>query len=335
MYSSMLSTDQSISTDRYALHDLRNEDLNTFPEEVREGLSNPVKTLPPKYFYDERGSQLFEQICRTPEYYPTRAERALLSQHSKDIVRHAGSELVAELGSGSSAKTERLLEEAMQDNDNLHYVPIDVCREMLEQASGRLLERYPELTVTAIAAEYATGLQRVPDSDAPRLFMFLGGSIGNFERNEAEEFVARVAGSMRSGDWFLLGADRVKDAGVLNAAYNDAQGITAEFNLNILRVINRKLGADFRLDQFEHHAFFNLDEEQIEMHLRSRRSQTVSIPKLSLQIDFAQGETVRTEISRKFTPDSLDELCSSAGMTVEQHFEANKAYFSLVLARKN
>ena len=205
---------------------------------------------------------------------------------------------------------------------------------MLEQASGRLLDRYPDLTVTAIAAEYTRGLRRIPESDAARLFMFLGGSIGNFECHEAEEFTSTVADSMRSGDWFLLGADRVKDEKVLNAAYNDAQGITAEFNLNILRVINRELGADFQLDQFEHRAFFNTKEEQVEMHLRSRKTQTVSIPCLSLIVDFAKDETVRTEISRKFTPDSLNELCSSAGMTIEHHFQPDNEYFSLVLARK-
>jgi len=321
-------------THRYALHDLRAREVDTFPEDVRQGLGGSNKTLPAKYFYDERGSQLFEQICGTPEYYPTRTERALLGQYAESIVTHTGASLVTELGSGSSTKTECLLDAATAD-DGLHYVPIDVCREMLESAAERLLSRYPDLTVTAIAGDYISGLQQVPESRTARLFMFLGGSIGNFERQEAHMFLATVAGRMESGDWFLLGADRVKDEAVLNAAYNDDQGITAAFNLNMLRVINRRLGANFRLDQFQHYAFFNTEEAQVEMHLRSCKSQTVSIPKLSMDVEFAENETVRTEISRKFTPDTLDELFSSAGMSIKQHYSPSNKYFSLVLAQKN
>lgn len=321
--------------DRYALYDLRDQVSNSLPEDVRVGLSRPEKTLPPKYFYDEHGSQLFEQICRTPEYYPTRAERTLLKKHAESIVRHTDAQLFTELGSGSSSKTQCVLDAATRLRGAVHYVPIDVCREMLEDASERLLENYPGLTVTAVAGEYVSGLSRVPHSGAPRLFMFLGGSIGNFEPDEAHEFTKRVADSMEQGDWFLLGADRVKDEAVLNAAYNDAQGITAQFNLNILRVLNRELGADFDLDGFEHEAFFDAGRAQIEMHLRSCKYQTVSISDLELDVEFAEGETVRTEISRKFTPDTLDELCSNAGMEIEEHYESDKGYFSLVLARKN
>jgi len=324
-----------IPSTRYVLHDLRSVVDDTFSEDVRWGLTKPLKSLPPKYFYDERGSKLFEDICRTPEYYPTRTERALLDRHAASIIQDTGIRLMTELGSGSSAKTETLLDAAVSAADGVHYVPIDVCREMLESASVRLLDRYPELKVTAIAGDYVYGLQRVPNSRAPRLFMFLGGSIGNFEKDEAHNFVATVAHSMDRGDWFLLGADRVKDEEVLNAAYNDNQGVTAAFNLNILRVINRNLGADFRLDQFKHYAYFNSEESQVEMHLRSCKSQTVSIPRLSLVVEFGENEMVRTEISRKFTPSMLDELCTGAGLSIEEHFTPDNEYFSLVLARKN
>lgn len=326
---------ESTVTNRYALYDLRGSTTSSLPDEVRVGLTSAAKTLPPKYFYDEKGSQLFEKICKTPEYYPARAEHGLLKEHAESIVRCTGSQLFAELGSGSSSKTQCLLDAAARTSANIHYVPIDVCCEMLEDASERLLARYPGLIVTALAGDYVSGLQHVPDSRAPRLFMFLGGTIGNFERDESHEFALTVADCMEKDDWFLLGADRVKDEAVLNAAYNDAQGITAEFNLNILRVLNRELGADFDLDAFTHEAFFNPEKAQIEMHLRSCKYQTVFVSELMLEVEFAENETVRTEISRKFTPDTLDELCSGAGMSIERHYESENGYFSLVLARKN
>lgn len=305
----------------------------TLAHDVRSGLAARPKTLPPKYFYDERGSRLFDDICATPEYYPTRTERQLLERHAAEIARCCRPATIIEFGSGTAAKTEHLLEAAL-NGDKLDFVPIDVSEETLAAAAERLLADYNHLRIDAWVGDYDAGLEHMHRYPGPRLFLFLGGSIGNFEDAEAVAFLSRIAAAMGPADYFLLGADRVKDEGVLNAAYNDAAGVTAQFNLNLLRVINRELDAEFELDQFEHEAFFNRELARIEMHLRANRSHKVAIRALDMEVEFERGESIMTEISRKFTSESLRRIFATAGLALENFYQPDNEYFSLVLARR-
>ena len=321
--------------ERFKLFELPHESLSaTLARDVRSGLTTPPKSLPPKYFYDDAGSQLFEQICATPEYYPTRTERELLERFGTDIMTASNAACVIELGSGSATKTECLFRAAPAQQLQ-RFVSIDVSAVSQTQAAERLLTRYPGLSVDAWVADYDAALAQMARYSGPRLFVFLGGSIGNFDDADAVAFVSRIGAAMLPGDRFLLGADRVKSHAVLNAAYNDAAGVTAAFNLNVLRVINRELAADFKLEQFAHEAFFNPAQSRIEMHLRSRSAQTVRIAALDLQLAFAEGETILTEISRKFTHAGLLDLLERAGMTAERCLQPANEYFTLLLARTN
>lgn len=306
---------------------------SSIAEDVREGLAQRPRWLPPKYFYDERGSWLFDQICKTREYYPTRTEDDLLQQFARHIIETTRPQTIFELGSGASRKTVHLLNACEQQGCFSLYQPLDVCGEMLIDAGQRLTRHYKWLDIEALVGEYQDGLDFVANADGPGLYVFLGGSIGNFTRQEAEGFLGRVRKSMSGNDYLLLGADRVKSEAVLNSAYNDARGYTEAFNLNLLNVLNRELEADFRVDRFAHHAFFNTEEHQIEMHLRSREGQTVRIESLELELEFAAGESIRTEISRKFTPESLQQLLETAGFRMVEHFQPENGYFSLVLMK--
>lgn len=305
---------------------------SSIAEDVRKGLALRPRWLPPKYFYDERGSWLFDQICKTKEYYPTRTEDALLQRYAHRIIELARPHTIFELGSGASRKTVHLLDACEEQACYSRYQPLDVCGEMLIDAGQRLTRNYKWLDIEALVGEYQAGLDFVADSEGPGLYVFLGGSIGNFTHEEAIGFLRRVRRSMSPSDYLLLGADRVKEEVILNAAYNDSQGYTEAFNTNVLTVLNRELDADFQTDCFAHHAFFNTQEHQIEMHLKSRVAQTVTIESLELQLDFAEGESIRTEISRKFTPDSLVALLAAAGFSMAEHFQPENGYFSLVLA---
>jgi len=317
-----------------AIRTLHGERLSSnIQADVRTGLSASPKWLPPKYFYDERGSALFEQICRTPEYYPSRLEDALLARSAAEIIQQARPSTIIELGSGSSRKTAHLFAACERQACYGRYLPLDVCREMLLYAGQRLLQRYPWLEIEALVGDYGLGLKHLPASAGPRLFLFLGGTIGNFTEPEASSFLKNLRAVMHSNDRFLLGVDRVKETAVLNAAYNDAQGYTAAFNLNILRVLNRALNAEFDLDTFTHAAWYNETESRIEMHLHSKLNQLIKLKALNLKIKFNKGESILTEISRKFTPQSLATSLSHAGFAVERHYQAENNYFSLVLAR--
>jgi len=303
-------------------------------EDARAGLSGTPKSLPPKYFYDERGSWLFDMICLTPEYYPTRTEAALLARHAGEIVATAAPATILELGSGASRKTHYLMDACEALGNRCAYQPMDVCAEIMLEAARRLLERHDWLRVDAVVGDYVHGLADLPAGQGPRLFAFLGGTIGNFDETESARFLTGLRSIMGPEDWFLLGADRVKDTHVLNAAYNDAQGYTAEFNLNVLRVLNRELGASFDLQAFRHHAFFDPRLSRIEMHLVSRRSQAVHIPPIGLTVEFSGGESLLTEISRKFTSEELEQQLRAAGMRVVKHFTPDNEFFSLLLARR-
>ena len=321
--------------DRLAIRVVESSAHSTLADDVRCGLLAMPKWLPPKYFYDRHGSWLFERICETPEYYPTRIERQLLTDVAAQIIQATAAETLVELGSGSAEKTELLLAPMASQSGRRHYVPIDVCEPVMIESGNRLIRKYPALEVRALVGDYYACLEQLPARDGPCLFAFLGGSIGNFETTEAVDCIQKIRAAMNPGDHFLLGADRIKDQSVLDAAYNDAQGFTARFNLNVLRVLNRELEGDFNLSRFVHEAFYDVDRRRIEMHLRATEPHTVHLSTLDERVEFERGETVLTEISRKFLADDLENLVADGGLTVTHHFEAPQAYFSLVLAQRS
>ena len=304
---------------------------------VADGLSQPRKRLPCRFFYDEAGSQLFEQICELKEYYPTRTERAILERQAPDIIAQAKQSQpdaplsLVEFGSGSSIKTRLLIQSALAQQPALTYVPIDISGDFLRASCLELLDDYPQLRVSGIAAEYSDALRVLPDPEGPRLFLFLGSNIGNFANDEAQAFLARLRDVMRPADRLLLGVDLVKDRAVLRAAYNDASGVTAQFNKNLLTHINRELTADFDLDQFTHDAPFVEDGSRIEMRLVSRRDQTVTIEYLDMTFDIAAGEIIHTENSHKYTLDSVSRLCGPAGLELQSCWTDDREWFAELL----
>ncbi|MFI5395334.1 MAG: L-histidine N(alpha)-methyltransferase [Candidatus Binatia bacterium] len=301
--------------------------------DVRRGLSLRRKMLPPKYFYDAYGSQLFDAICDLPEYYLTRTEYALLAAVADEIVGLAAPDDLVEFGSGASRKTRLLLDALGRAGLYTRYVPMDVSESMLRCGAQALLADYPEIQIHAVVGDYERHLDRLPRG-RHRLVAFLGSTIGNFTPAEADRFLRRVADRMHPGEHFLLGVDLIKDLGVLQSAYNDAGGVTAEFNRNILRVVNRDLDADFDPSAFEHVAFFNVDASQIEMHLRACEAHTVQIHALNLAITFAAGETILTEISRKFTRRDTEAMLRRAGFEPVRWFEPANGYFGLALVQR-
>lgn len=302
-----------------------------FARDVLAGLSMQPKKLPPKYFYDEHGSWLYDKICQVPEYYPARTEEALLVEKSIDIIKLAKPDTILELGSGTSRKTMHLLDACDSLQCYADYLPLDVCEEILRDAGKRLIGSYDWLKIRALVGDYSEGFHNVPTDNGVRLYVFLGGTLGNLDEDEAEKFLLRLQSLMGPKDYLLLGVDRVKDVNVLNAAYNDSQGYTAAFNRNVLSVINRELGGHFNPDTFVHRAWFNDEKSQIEMHLHSIHPQSVRIDALDTEIRFEQDESIHTEISRKFTLSSLNDLVSRANLSIVEHYEPANGYFSLVL----
>jgi L-histidine Nalpha-methyltransferase len=288
----------------------------TLAEDVRDGLGAVPKTLPPKYFYDELGSVLFDAICLLPEYYPTRAEREILTRSAREIVARvpAPVELV-ELGSGSAEKTRFVIEAILERQPALHYVPVDISAAALELSSRALLGTYEGLRITGYASEYAGALSALRESPAEgtRLALFLGGNIGNFKKGKARAFLRDLRKILSTGDALLLGADLRKDAAVLEAAYDDALGVTAAFNLNLLSRINRELGAEFDLRRFAHRAHYNERRGRIEMHLVSRGAQAVEVRALGMTVRFRDGETIHTENSHKYDLDGLSRMAADTG----------------------
>ena len=302
-------------------------------EDVRDGLLSPPRSLPPKYFYDETGSELFTQICNTPEYYPTRTEDRLLASYSLNIIEQARPEQILELGSGNSQKTRRLFDACEQLNHICNYAPFDVCAPMLESTSLQLQTEYEWLEVLPMLGDYHAGLDNLPVFHGRRLYVFLGSTIGNFSPHAACNFLAEIRNSMQPGDYLLLGADRVKNNAVVNAAYNDSQGLTAEFNLNLLNVLNRELDADFRVDNFSHQAGFNENYSRVEMWLVCTRDHTVTIQDLDEMITFRDGDEILTEISHKYTFAEIENLLQQCGYIIKSHYQPANQYFSLILAR--
>ncbi|MEV8531296.1 L-histidine N(alpha)-methyltransferase [Streptomyces sp. NPDC051211] len=296
--------------------------------DVLHGLTRSPKVLPPKWFYDARGSELFEEITRLPEYYPTRAEREILLERAREIASESGARTLVELGSGSSEKTRHLIE-ALPALDT--YVPVDVSESALAGAADTLLAEHPGLRVHALLADF-TGPLQLPETPGPRLVVFLGGTIGNLRPPERAEFLHAVRAMLSPGDALLMGTDLVKEESVLVAAYDDAQGVTAEFNRNVLAVINRELDADFRPDDFEHVALWNREQEWIEMRLRARSELSVKIRALNLVVPFAAGEEILTEVSAKFRQDGLRSELAAAGLELVQWWTDAAGRFALSLS---
>jgi L-histidine N-alpha-methyltransferase len=302
-------------------------------EDVREGLSCPFKELPPKYFYDERGSELFERITELHEYYPTRAERSILDARADEIVAAASPTTLIELGSGSAAKTRCLLESMSAAGSLETYVPVDISEEITRRVAGELVEEYEGLRVHGVICDYETHLERIPREEGA-LIAFLGGTIGNFRPGPRRSFLARIATLMYPEDRFLLGTDLVKDRAVLESAYNDASGVTAEFNKNVLHVLNRELDADFDPDLFEHVAFWDPDNNWIDIRLRSLAEQFIDLRALDMRTHFARNEEVRTEISTKFTRERLGASYADAGLELVEWWTDPEGLYALSLARR-
>jgi L-histidine Nalpha-methyltransferase len=307
----------------------------TMARDVRAGLSSYPKELAPKYFYDERGSQLFEQITELPEYYPTRAEREILSERSAEILTTAGSpSVLVELGSGSAAKTRHLLS-AMREAGSLEtYVPVDISEEITHETAACLVDEYPGLAVRGLVCDFEQDLERIPPAEeGARLIAFLGGTIGNLYPRPRQAFLERIAALFGPGDQLLLGTDLIKDPTRLEAAYDDSAGVTAEFNKNVLEVLNRELGADFDLDLFEHVARYDAEAERMDIRLRSLADQAVRVDGLDLDITFTDGEEMRTEISTKFTRERLESVYAGAGLEMSGWFTDAAGDYALSLAR--
>jgi L-histidine N-alpha-methyltransferase len=311
---------------------LSGDALASLPEDVRSGLGGgPPYTLAPKYFYDERGSELFDQITELPEYYPTRAERAILNRHAPEIVSRTGTHELVELGSGSASKTRALLY-AMAGAGTLdRYVPVDVSRVPVERCSDELTELYPGLEVHGLIGDFERDLVHLPGGER-RLFAFLGGTIGNFDPAARTRFLRTLRSLLGPSDWLVLGTDLVKDPEVLVRAYDDAAGVTAAFNVNVLRVLNRELDGDFDVDGWRHAARWNAGESWIEMRLRALRDQRVVLPGADLTVQFAAGDEIRTEISAKFTRERIERELAAADMRLDELFTDPDGLFALSLA---
>jgi L-histidine Nalpha-methyltransferase len=306
----------------------------TMAADVRAGLLAEPKELAPKYFYDERGSQLFERITELEEYYPTRAERAILAERSAEVIAAAGApETLVELGSGSASKTRHLLS-AMRDAGCLRtYVPVDISEEITHETAESLVEEYPGLAVRGLVCDFEHHLERIPDREGGRLLAFLGGTIGNLYPEARRDFLARLAALMGPEDRLLLGTDLVKETDRLEAAYDDAEGVTAEFNKNVLEVLNRELGADFDLDAFEHVARYDTKQARMDIRLRSLVKHDVRLDGLDLTVSFGEGEEMRTEISSKFTRERLETVYDEAGLVLSGWFTDAADDYALSLAR--
>ena len=302
-------------------------------DDVLDGLTRPFKELPPKHFYDARGSELFDRITELPEYYPTRAERQILEEHAADLAETTGASELVELGSGSAEKARILLDAMAQTGALRRYVALDVSEQALRQAARELTADYRGLEFEGLVGDFERHLDGLPAADGvPRIVALLGGTIGNFPPGTRRRLLREIRRVLGPSDHFLLGTDLVKDPAVIEAAYDDSAGVTAEFNRNVLHVINRELDADFEPDNFDHVAFFDRRHEWIEMRLRAREAQSALIKRLGLRVEFQAGEELRTEISAKFTRQRLEADFRAAGLELEQWYTDDEERFALSLA---
>ena len=315
----MLETQPAqIGEEKFLIHNLvKREPRAGLAEDVRRGLSSQPKRFLPKYFYDQLGSQLFEAICLLPEYYLTRAENEILERYADEIVSSLdGNTTLLEMGSGSASKTRLIIEALLRKQEELLFIPVDISASALDSSSRILLQSYPQLKIEAYAADYFAGLAELEKQQRTRtLALFLGSNISNFDPDEALKFLHALRQVLRSGDALLLGADLKKERRVLEAAYNDALGVTAAFNLNVLARINRELGGNFDLTAFKHRAFYNEAAGRIEIYIESRRVQTVSINQLEMEVEFGEGEQIHTENSHKYDLSDIGKLASETGFT--------------------
>ncbi|MFG1799785.1 L-histidine N(alpha)-methyltransferase [Micromonospora carbonacea] len=310
---------------------LEEQDLGrSLRDDVRTGLTARPKWLPPKWFYDARGSELFEEITRLPEYYPTRAERSVLARRAGDVAELTGAKTLIELGSGSSEKTRLLLDAFTRRGGLGTFVPLDVSVSALRQSTEQIATDYPGLRVRGIVGDFTRHLDRLP-TGGRRLVIFLGGTIGNLLPAERARFLAAMRASLEPGDWLLIGTDLVKDPSIVVPAYDDAAGVTAEFNRNVLRVVNRELGADFDPEAFAHVALWDPEQEWIEMRLRAERPVRARV--LDLDVEFAAGEELRTEVSAKFRPAGIAGELAAAGFTAREFWTDADGLFGVTLAR--
>jgi L-histidine N-alpha-methyltransferase len=312
--------------------------IATMRRELHAGLARPPRSIPPKYFYDQEGSRLFDAICRLPEYYLTRAEYALLEQHAGAVVERVRPEALVEIGSGMAHKTGLLITAMCARAAAPLYAALDIDPEAIEASARSLLKAFPHLSVRGVVADFGRDLQVVaqvaPPAAGPRLFLFLGSTIGNLDEQAAPVLLRAIADLMTPRDAFLLGVDLAKDERVLYAAYNDAQGVTAAFNKNVLRALSRELDGDFDESAFDHLAFYDGRRSRIEMHLVSRRRQAVSLRAIDLRFELSEGERVMTEISRKFTRESVEVTLAEGAMKLEEWLPAADGSFALAVARK-
>ncbi|HEX5861010.1 MAG TPA: L-histidine N(alpha)-methyltransferase [Nocardioides sp.] len=306
---------------------------DTLVEDVRRGLGEQPRGLPPKWLYDEVGSELFDQITRLPEYYPTERERAILMQHADEIVATTGATTLVELGSGTSDKTRILLDAFTSGGALTRFVPVDVSEETLRAAAEQLSRRYPTVQVEALVGDFTLHLGHLPKGGR-RMVAFLGGTIGNLYVEERAAFLGALADSLVPGDWLLLGTDLVKSADRLIAAYDDPGGVTARFVTNCLQVLNDRLGADFDLDAFTYVPFWDPQMERMDLRLRAEMPQRVSIPGAGISIDLASGEEIRVEISTKFRTEGIAAELAAAGFAVERTLTDDEGDFALTLARR-
>lgn len=304
-------------------------------KDVIAGLSAKQKSLPPKYFYDQRGSELFEQICELPEYYPTRTETAILEEYSGAIAQKTGPCEIVELGSGSSTKSRILLDAYQDAGYPLRYLPVDVSDTMLTESAEKLLQEYPAMSIWAIACTYEPALKALPPKQLPaRMIAFIGSTLGNLQPAECEAFLEKISETLEVGDYFLLGIDLQKEISILESAYNDAQGVTAAFNLNMLRHLNRQFKGNFNLDNFAHVALYNSQKKQIEMYLESLVAQTVRLEVLDLTVEFEGGDRILSEVSRKFSLEEIANSLSTHRLKAVETFTDTKQRFGLMLCQK-
>lgn len=302
--------------------------------DVVNGLTQTPKTLSARYFYDDRGSELFEKICDLPEYYLTRTETAILQQCANEIAQVTGACELVELGSGSSTKTRILLDAYNQLGNSIRYLPIDVSAGMLESSARKLLVDYPSLEVHALAGTYELALAQLEPTQLPsRMIFFIGSSLGNLNPKECDVFLSKITDALQVGEYFLLGVDLQKPKHILEAAYNDSQKITAAFNLNMLEHLNWRFDGNFDTTQFSHLAFYNETEQRIEMHLSSLRSQTVELRALNLNVNFAPAETIFTEISRKFDLNTIQQELKAKGLVPQKVWTDEHQWFGLLLCQ--
>jgi L-histidine Nalpha-methyltransferase len=304
-------------------------------DDVLDGLTRPFKELPPKHFYDARGAELFDRICELPEYYPTRAERAILKETADELATLTSAVEIVELGSGTAAKTRVLLDALHATGTLARYVPVDVTETVVRDCAEELTDEYPGLSVHGVIGDFERHLDHVPAAVGPRIVAFLGGTIGNFPPGSRRRVLREIARLLGPEDFLLMGTDLVKDPEVLEAAYDDAAGVTAEFNRNVLRVLNRELEADFDPDDFDHVALFDSEHEWIEMRLRARREHTTLVRALDLPVRFRAGEELRTEISAKFTPERLEGDLAAAGLELVRWLTDPDELFALTLSRRS